>query len=30
MIVTAGIGVGVIPSRLGVPPEVTLIDIVID
>jgi hypothetical protein len=26
MIVTAGIGVGVIPARLGVPPEVTLIE----
>lgn len=30
LVVTAGIGVGVIPARIGVPPEVTLIEISIN
>jgi predicted MPP superfamily phosphohydrolase len=30
MVITAGVGVGVIPARLGVPPEVTLIELNID
>jgi len=30
LIVTAGIGVGVIPARIGVPPEVTIIELGID
>ncbi len=30
LVVTAGIGVGIIPARIGVPPEVTLIEISFD
>jgi len=30
LVVSAGIGVGVIPARIGVPPEVTLIEISLD
>ena len=30
MVVTAGVGVGVIPARIGVPPEVTLIEVSFD
>lgn len=30
LVITAGIGVGVIPARIGVPPEVTLIEISFD
>jgi predicted MPP superfamily phosphohydrolase len=30
LVITAGIGVGVIPARIGVPPEVTLIEVSFD
>ncbi len=30
LVVTAGLGVGVIPARIGVPPEVTLIEVSFD
>ena len=30
LVITAGIGVGVIPARIGVPPEVTVIDVSLD
>ena len=30
LVITAGVGVGVIPARIGVPPEVTLIEISFD